>query len=109
MDLVEGRVAYLSNYPGFSGAPLIWGHDHDPEIPVRGREAWVTVHATGANRVFLGYRYHSCDAFTRIPMADEGNQHDSAAGDGIYGVSILPSGPVIQYYFYAENDSAGFF
>jgi len=108
-DLIEARTAYLATYPGFSGAPVILEQKHGPEFPVRKKEAWISVHAMGAHRVFLGYRYRFYDAFTRVAMSDDGNHHDSVAGDGIYGASIIPSGPVIQYYFYAENDSAGIF
>lgn len=108
-DLVEARVNYLDTLPGIRGAPVIGWHRHDPEVPVKGQQAWFTVQATGTSRVFLGFRFRSADAFTKIPMEDDGNHHDSIAGDGIYGASLLLTGPVIQYYFYAENDSAGIF
>ena len=108
-DLIEARVSYLNSFPGIRGEPAIWGPKNDPVFPVRGKEAWIGVHATGASRVFLGYRFHNYDAFTRVPMKDDGNHHDSLAGDGFFGASFIPSGPVIQYYFYAENDSAGVF
>ncbi|MBE0646398.1 MAG: CotH kinase family protein [Bacteroidales bacterium] len=108
-DLMEARLTYLETYPGFTGAPVIWGAHYVPETPVRGNETSITVHATGAVRVFLGYRFHTFGAFTRMPMFDDGNHHDSLAGDGSFGATILLSGPVIQYYFYAENDSAGIF
>jgi len=108
-DLMEARLAYLETYPGFAGAPVIWGVHHTPETPVSGNETSITVHTIGAVRVFLGYRFHTFDAFTRIPMFDDGNHYDSLAGDGNFGATILLSGPVIQYYFYAENDSAGVF
>ena len=108
-ELAEARAAYLETFPGFRGAPVFGEHGHTPAYPVRGKTAWITVHAGGAMRIFLGYRFRYYDAFTRVVMQDDGNHGDSLAGDGIYGASIIPSGPVIQYYFYAENDSAGIF
>ena len=57
----------------------------------------------------LGYRYQTNGIFKKIKMFDDGNHNDSIAGDGVYGASILVSGTVVQYYIYAQNDSAGVF
>jgi hypothetical protein len=42
-------------------------------------------------------------------MFDDGSHNDSLAADHIYGAKIIPDGDIIQYYVYAENDSAGIF
>jgi hypothetical protein len=42
-------------------------------------------------------------------MLDDGAHNDGAAGDNVYGVAIEDISNLIEYYFYAENDSAGRF
>ena len=48
-------------------------------------------------------------AFKEILMFDDGNHNDGFSNDGIYGARISNSANVIDYYIYAENDSAGVF
>lgn len=108
-DFMEARVAYLDTFPGFAGAPVISGITHTPEFPQHGSDVWITANISGASDVFLNYRYNTSGIFRRAKMYDDGIHQDSLAGDGIYGVSVLTKGAVIQYYFYAQNDSAGIF
>jgi hypothetical protein len=108
-DLMEARVAYLDSFPGFSGAPVISEIQYEPEFPVSGNEIWITANVSGASEIFLNYRYNTDGKFKRVNMYDDGNHHDSISGDGIFGASVLTSGSVIQYYIYAQNDSAGIF
>jgi hypothetical protein len=108
-DLMEERVAYLDSFPGFSGAPVISEIQYEPEFPMAGNEIWITANVSGANEIFLNYRYNTDGKFKRINMYDDGNHHDSISGDGIFGASVLTSGSVVQYYIYAQNDSAGIF
>ena len=42
-------------------------------------------------------------------MFDDVNNDDGASGDGIYGCILNNSSNSIDYYFYAQNDSAGIF
>jgi len=42
-------------------------------------------------------------------MFDDGMHNDGAAGDGVYGCKITNCSNSIDYYFYADNDSAGVF
>ena len=42
-------------------------------------------------------------------MNDEGIDGDELAGDGIFSSQILFEGRDVDYYFYAENDSAAVF
>ena len=42
-------------------------------------------------------------------MFDDGNHNDGIAGDGIYGCVIINCSNSIDYYLYADNDSAGTF
>ncbi|MCX6269394.1 MAG: CotH kinase family protein, partial [Bacteroidetes bacterium] len=106
-DLMESRMAYLDNLDGFSGQPSISEISHYPDVPLTNNPCWITARIRGASMAFLGYRLTSRDIFSRIAMADDGNHHDGVAGDGIFGAMLTAAGRTIQYYVYAENDSAG--
>ena len=108
-DFMEARVAYLDSFPGFSGPPEIIEIKHLPEIPAAGSEILITAKVSGGSEVYLNYRYKTDGVFKSISMFDDGSHNDSIAGDGIFGASISTSGSVIQYYIYAQSDSAGIF
>jgi hypothetical protein len=59
--------------------------------------------------VYLYYRYSAADIFQPAVMLDDGNNGDGGVGDGVYGATLNNVGNVIQYYLYAQNDSAGRF
>jgi uncharacterized protein YfcZ (UPF0381/DUF406 family) len=59
--------------------------------------------------VTLAYRNVSGAPFTKIPMLDDGESNDGAAGDGVFGASILLNNISTEYYVYAENNDAGQF
>lgn len=108
-DLMVARMAYLDTIPGFAGAPVITDISHTPEYPDEINNTHISAKVTGAGEVFLGYRFSSDGIFIRIPMYDDGLHNDGNAGDSIYGASIQLSGKTVQYYIYAQNDSAGIF
>ena len=58
---------------------------------------------------FLVYRFGKNMPFITIPMFDDGSHNDGIANDGVYGAKIVNSSNSIDYYIYAENDSAGVF
>lgn len=108
-DLIEGRVTFLDSYPGFSGYPVISGILHEPEYPRQGEMVWINATVQKADSILLKYRYGARNKFETAIMFDDGNHHDRLAGDGIFGAGLLTSGSVVQFYLYAENDSAGTF
>ena len=108
-DLMESRTAYLDGLSGFTGQPEITEVAHLPELPVKDQPCWITARIVGSTMAMVGYRFNSGGIFSQVSMADDGNHQDGAAGDGIFGAMILPRGHAIQYYIYAENDSAGIF
>lgn len=105
-ELMEARLVYLEGLPGFNGAPEITEIRHEPEVPAMGEECVVTARMNGASMAMLGYRCKSGGIFQQIPMTDDGLHHDGAAGDGVFGATFSVSGQTIQFYLYAENDSA---
>jgi hypothetical protein len=106
-DLMESRVAFLDSLEGFSGQPVISEVTHTPEAPAKNEPVWITARIQGAGMAMLGYRYSTGAIFSKTALADDGNHHDGVAGDGIYGTSVISAGHTLQYYLYAENDSAG--
>ncbi len=108
-DFMEARAEYLETYPGFQGAPVIGYETPDPDFR---QGKWLYLHATVSNatQVEAYYRCASRNTFSTVLMYDDGAHHDGMASDGFYGSDpLLLNGPVLQWYFYAENDSAGAF
>jgi len=108
-DIMEARIDYLDTFPGIQGAPLITDIKHHPLIPENGLSFWITAKICRANNIILAYRYNSNDIFRKTLMFDDGNHNDGIAADSTFGVQLTLSGKTIQYYIYAENDSAGIF
>jgi hypothetical protein len=108
-DLMDARLAYLDSYPGVQGAPVFSGISHDPQYPAQGGKVTVTASIQGANHVLLGYRFNRWSSFQKTALYDDGNHNDSLAGDGKWSNEIDVKGPAVQFYIYAENDTAGRF
>ena len=109
VDLMEGRAAYLSSYPGFQGAPDIDNVSVFPEAPVSNDMLVITAQASNASEVILFYRTSPDIIFEELLMNDEGIGGDSIGGDGIFSSQFLFQGRDVDYYIYAENASAGAF
>ena len=108
-QLMDARATYLSNYPGFSGEPTIANITVIPQNFVAGDDVWITADIADATEAILGYRFGDNMAFKTTAMFDDGNHNDGLANDGVFGGVILNSANVIDYYLYADNDSAGVF
>ena len=108
-SLIDARIAYLSTYTGFSGFPVITNVKHDPDVVEQNSLVWITAQVLSVSEVQLNYRNSSKAIFSTTTMFDDGNHNDGAAGDGTFGAQILANGKTLQYYIWAENDSAGSF
>ena len=108
-ELIDARVTYLDSFPGIQGAPVISEINHDPLYPVQGSTVWITAKVLSADNVLIGFRAKTVDPFQKQTMFDDGNHHDGQASDGVYGTEIYVKSSSLQYYIYAENDSAGIF
>ncbi len=111
-NLMQGRSAYLAGTADFQYAqPVITDIATAPSAPQLGETVSFTAKVTGANAssVFLGYRNALTEKFTRIPMYDDGQHADGAAGDEVFGASVVLASSQMQYYLYAENTNAGMF
>ena len=107
-DLMDARSTYLNAYAGFSGAPTI-SNITSSTNPSVGGDLTISASIANANEIILAYRYSSWDLFQTLPMLDDGNNGDGFAGDGIFGATLSNIGNAIEYYLYAQNDSAGRF
>tara|TARA_B100000900_G_scaffold154022_1_gene130817 strand:- start:2794 stop:5037 length:2244 start_codon:yes stop_codon:yes gene_type:complete len=108
-QLMDERSNYLSNYFGFDGAPNFINSSVQPINFSLGDNLTFSSDVVDANNVYLFYRFGENEIFNEIEMFDDGNHNDGASGDGIYGCILNNSCNSIDYYFYAQNDSAGIF
>lgn len=109
IDLMDARSVYLSIYPGMQYEPVISNVSTSSTIITLGDDLWVTAQVDSADTVILAYRYGTNAVFQKVYMLDDGTQNDGAAGDSLFGVLLSGIGNNVQYYIYAENDSAGVF
>jgi hypothetical protein len=103
-NFMEARLAYLRTYPGFTGHPEIKSLVSTPERPSKNQQLEVTATITGAQRVFLYYRFARTHVFSKMAM-----ENRVGSGDSIYAVNLLVEGKTVQYYLWAENPTAGIF
>lgn len=108
-SFIDTRIAYLSTYTGFSGYPEITNVTQSPDVIEQNSAVWITAQVANASEVLLNYRNSRKAIFSTTTMFDDGNHNDGSAGDGTFGAQISANGKIIQYYIWAENDSAGSF
>jgi hypothetical protein len=107
---MEERVNYLTGLSEFQAqAPEISSIAVSPETITPGTEIWFIANVSSASQVFLGYRAGNTSVFTKTAMFDDGTHNDGAAGDGVYGVSLMAGNADLKYYVYAENAAAATF
>ena len=108
-QLMDARTTYFSSYTGFSGEPIITNINTSPQNFVAGDDVWITADISDATEAILGYRFGDNMAFKTAAMFDDGNHNDGLANDGVFGAVIANSANLVDYYLYADNDSAGVF
>ena len=108
-ELMNSRDTFLSTYTGFPGAPDITNINSSPLSLSIGDSVWITAKVTNADSTILAYRYSNTELFIKADMFDDGLHNDGLAGDSVYGYLLTNIGHTVQYYIYAENDSAGRF
>ncbi len=111
-NLMSGRTTYLNNLADFKSMPPIISNilSSDAE-PILYATFYLTAEVTNtnSNAVFLGYRYSVEAPFTKVLMFDDGLHGDGSAGDNVYGAMLEMNALSLQYYIYAENNTAGIF
>lgn len=107
-QLMDARSNFLISYTGFTGEPSI-SNISTPQIIILGNDFWITANITDANYARVVYRFGENEIFRYSEMYDDGAHNDGGIGDGVYGCKISNCSNSIDYYIYAENDSAGVF
>ena len=106
-ELMKTRTDFLTHFPPFQKtAPKIEGQPTHTFIPsgVLGDKTNIKVKASGAVRVWCLFRNDKNAAYRYLPMLDDGQHNDDAAGDGVWGVVFDKK--IGQYYIIAENEEA---
>ncbi|PKP01609.1 MAG: hypothetical protein CVU11_14740, partial [Bacteroidetes bacterium HGW-Bacteroidetes-6] len=109
LDLMEARKVYLDTFYGIRGAPELSNQQFNPTRPAYGENCVLNCKASDVSKVFAYYRFETNGRFTSVQMFDDGAHNDGLAGDSIFGTEFEAYGDIINYYFWAENDSAGRF
>ena len=108
-ELMDARSIYLSTYSGYSGEPIISNISFSPQNVSLGNDLWITANIIDATYAMTSYRFGKNEKFRSVEMFDDGNHNDGLLGDGIYGCRINNCSNSLDYYLYADNDSAGVF
>ena len=109
-ELMDSRTAYLNSHASLkTTAPVFAELAVSPENPTTNSRVWITAEVSNANSVTLAYRYASTGKFQKTQMIDDGNNNDGVSGDSIYAASLSIVTTDVEYYLYAENDSAAMF
>jgi len=109
-ELMDTRYEWLLDQDVFQGtSPEISNPVASSQALTPDDEVSLTVEITDADNVWMKYRFSQTSKFEEIEMFDDGQHNDSAANDGIYGVSVTVGNGDMQYCFYAENSDLGKF
>ena len=109
VDLMEARSAYLATYKGYQNAPVIDSLIHYPVEPISGDTIVISCKVSDASEVILAHRHESKSIFQKQLMNDSGLYGDLVSSDGWFTTQVVSLGTNLEYYLYAENDSAGIF
>lgn len=110
-NLMEGRGAYLLNYPGMTYTPVV---QNISELSNSGKahdDLWITaeVQSISSATAYCMFKSPNDRYFETGQMFDDGNHNDGSANDGVFGIYFDDPSYEMNYFIYAENDSAGVF
>jgi spore coat protein CotH len=109
-ELMDARVTYVSSHPAFQTIPpIISDVSYTPSAVTPNSTVWFNATVDGADLVQLGYKLSFTDKFEKVQMYDDGNHNDGAAGDGVFGISVMAGYCDFYYYIYSENEEAAAF
>lgn len=108
-QFVTSRVSYLNGIPDLMAVgPTIAEVGTSSEFPDPSQQVWATARVTpngaAVTKAELYYRPSPAGRYQRVQMADNGFNHDGAAGDGVYGALLsvtATNGQLIPYYISA--------
>jgi hypothetical protein len=112
VQLMSKRAKFLNSHPQVMAVPPPL-----KEVGVEKREKFASGKVASfkiraksdryTKRAKIMYRFGGTGEFMEKDMADDGKSNDGVADDGIFGVTIVPTGgeTMIEYYIWAENAS----
>lgn len=109
---INGTPGAVNSASSGNVAPLILDVTHFPAIPRSTNSITILARIVDESTSGLTVRLWRRDAatsdpFVSVPMLDNGTNNDGAAGDGIYGVVLLPMSNGSITEFYVEAVDAG--
>jgi hypothetical protein len=109
--LMDARVSFFNSNANYQlVAPTITLINVNNNVqPTFGQAFTITATCTNESTVYIGYRTDHRLKFNRVQLVDDGQHGDGAAGDHVYGASLLMDNTHMEYYIYAENENAGVF
>ena len=111
-NLLDTRLAYLNGTSDFMASQPVITTINTVPSNVNYNTSFtllVNVSASSALTVTVGYRFDKTKKFEKVQLYDDGNHNDGSANDQVFGASVTMSGPLMQYYIYAETADAGVF
>ncbi len=110
VTLMKARLNYYKTTTEYNAIPpSIGNYNLNPTNPIVADTVWLSVPVSNSNNAFVGFRKNKYAAFEKRNLYDDGNHHDAAAGDGVFGTYIIADTRKTQFYIYAENNEAGLF
>ncbi len=118
-NIVFRVVRYAPDYPGLAGrdlspgAPLelspvtFSGTAHSPTEPYPSDSVVITTSLDIGTVVALDLHVDTGDGYHVVVLHDDGNHHDGAAGDRLYGAVLPPLPPTEVSYYIAAESSTG--
>ncbi len=108
--LMDARATFFQSNTDYNlVGPTITSVTPSNATPNYGETITITAACSNETTVYLGTRTEHPARFFRTQMFDDGAHNDGAAGDHVYGVSVLLNSVDLEYYVYAENATAGKF
>lgn len=100
------RLAFTTAHPRLQYVrPAIGSPAHSPDTVSATGGVAIAAEVFDATTIQLFYRYDPAEVFVALPMFDDGQHGDGAAGDHRFGTIVPMNGrSLLQYYLYAENE-----
>ena len=109
-ELMDERLAFYQQHPYYLAAPPEIGErTYEPSNVSVGEDLLITATVSDADQAWIMFRSSATEPYRQQEMYDDGTNGDQEAGDGIFSTSLTAGYNKLQYYLYAENDSAGVF
>jgi len=118
-NMVFRCLRYAPGYDGLDGIEInpqaaieiypinVAATSHQPEFPTSADSVFVSARIYSERNLDSNLLFYSAGkGYVQTAMFDDGNHHDQAAGDSIYGGVIPPSagGSMVDYYLHIVND-----